>query len=70
MGYFLSLAKQASYKNNKELEKKYIILSIFVPALLHGIYDFCLMANLKLLIIVFIGFIIDFILIKCIRSVR
>lgn len=58
MGYFLSLAKQASYKNNKELEKKYIILSIFVPALLHGIYDFCLMANLKLLIIVFIGFII------------
>ncbi len=57
MGYFLSLAKQASYKDDKKLEKKYIVLSIIVPAILHGIYDFCLMANVKLLIFAFIGFI-------------
>ncbi|MBR2678542.1 MAG: PrsW family intramembrane metalloprotease [Bacilli bacterium] len=58
MGYYLSLAKQFHYKNKKDLEKKYILLSIFVPALLHGIYDYCLMSKVGILIIVFIAFII------------
>jgi RsiW-degrading membrane proteinase PrsW (M82 family) len=37
MGYFLSLAKFETNKN------KYLILSLFMPILFHGLYDFCLM---------------------------
>ena len=58
MGYYLSLAKQYSYKNDKSNEKKYIILSIIIPAILHGIYDYCLMSDLVILIFVFLVFII------------
>lgn len=56
MGYYLSIAKQYKYKNNDKLEKNNIILSLVVPSILHGIYDFCLMANLNFLIYVFISF--------------
>ena len=39
MGYFFSLAKH----ENKSSLKKYLLLSIIIPALLHGTYDFLLM---------------------------
>ena len=53
MGYYLSLAKICS-KKDKRLERKYIILSILAPTILHGIYDFCLMSNNILLISFFV----------------
>lgn len=58
MGYFLSLAKLASLKGNKELEKKNTILALVIPVILHGIYDFCLMSHLNILLYVFFGFVI------------
>lgn len=58
MGYYLSIAKQYHYQKKKDLEKKNVILSIFIPALLHGIYDFCLMSGIRLLVFVFIIFVI------------
>lgn len=58
MGYFLSLAKQSHYKQNNKLEKKYIVLSILVPALLHGIYDYCLMSKVDYLMYIFVVFIV------------
>lgn len=58
MGYNLSLAKQYHYKNRPDLEKKYKILSVIAPAILHGIYDFCLMSGLAILVLTFIIFII------------
>ncbi len=58
MGYYLNLAKQFYYKDRKELEKKYIIYSILVPALLHGIYDFCLMSGYTILAVTFVFFVI------------
>lgn len=57
MGYYLSKAKINATYNQKELEKKNIILSIVIPTILHGIYDFCLMSGYKILVIVFIIFI-------------
>lgn len=59
MGYYLSLAKQYQYKKEKELEKKNTILSILIPSVLHGIYDFCLMSGFFLLILVFFFFVIS-----------
>ena len=58
MGYYLCLAKQFHYKKEFKEEKKYILLSIIIPAILHGIYDYCLMSNLKVLGYVFLTFII------------
>lgn len=58
MGYYLSLAKIYSKKGNKSLEKKNIVLSILIPTILHGIYDFCLFADIVLLVLVFFVFIV------------
>lgn len=57
MGYYLSIAKQCAFKDRKDLERKNIILSIIIPAILHGIYDFCLMSNYTILVVVFIIFV-------------
>ena len=45
MGYYLSLAKQCRILNKPNKEKEYIRMSIFIPTILHGIYDFCLFIN-------------------------
>ena len=58
MGYYLSLAKMYSYKGNKKQEKKSLILSIIVPTILHGIYDFCLFSQIDILLLIFFIFVI------------
>lgn len=58
MGYYLSLAKMYSYKGNKKQEKKSLILSIIVPTILHGIYDFCLFSKIDILLLIFFIFVI------------
>lgn len=58
MGYYLSLAKMYSYKGNKKQEKKSLILSIIVPTILHGIYDFCLFSQIDILLLTFFIFVI------------
>ncbi|MGN0992466.1 MAG: PrsW family intramembrane metalloprotease [Bacilli bacterium] len=57
MGYYLGLAKMWE-KKNKTKHNIYMLLSIFVPALLHTIYNFCLMIETFWFLIIFIGFII------------
>lgn len=59
MGYFLSLAKEASINNNKKEEKKNIIYSLLVPVIIHGSYDFCIISNNQLYIITFFIFLIS-----------
>jgi len=58
MGYFLSLANLYSKQGDREKVKKNIALSILVPTLLHGIFDFCLLINIKIMAIVFFIFVI------------
>ena len=58
MGYYLSLAKKCKIMGKSEKEKKYLWLSVLIPAILHGIYDFCLMAGIGILIIVFLVFVV------------
>ena len=58
MGYYLSLSKKDKLDNNKKIAQNNILLSIIVPILLHGIYDFCLLVEIKELIFVFIVFMV------------
>lgn len=58
MGYYLSLAKLNSVHGNSYLRKRNIFLSIFVPMLLHGFYDYCLFSQNIFLILLFFIFIV------------
>lgn len=55
MGYYLSLAK---FSSDKKVFKKYLNKALFVPVILHGIFDFILMANIPILMVIFIPYVI------------
>ena len=57
MGYYLAFAKLSDHNNNLKDKKKYIILSIVVPVLLHGIYDYCILSGYAILVICFYVFV-------------
>ena len=54
MGYYISKYK---FNSSKSKPKTYLIMSIRVPILLHGIFDFILMIQYRWSIIVFIAYI-------------
>lgn len=58
MGYYLGLAKLSKYNNRNDLSKKYLVYSILVPTILHGIYDYCLFSGYLVLILLFFVFVI------------
>ena len=55
MGYYISKYK---FNSSKSKPKTYLIMSIIVPILLHGIFDFILMIPYRWSIIVFIAYIV------------
>ena len=71
MGYYLSMAKYFRSKKRKDLERRNILLSILIPTVLHGIYDFCIMSRSTAFIIVFIVFVVylDYISIKKVMEI-
>ncbi|MBQ3307969.1 MAG: PrsW family intramembrane metalloprotease [Bacilli bacterium] len=71
MGYYISLAKQYSLVNKRDGEKKNLRLSILIPTLLHGVYDYCLMSNYDVLVGIFVVFVIIlyFISIKRLKNI-
>ena len=69
MGYYFGLAKQSALNNRHDLERKNMILSIIVPMIMHGIYDYCLLTGNMLYIIFFFIFII-FVYIFTVKKVK
>ena len=57
MGYFYGLAKKSDLLKDKN-KTKYLLLSIFIPALLHGIFDFCLFVGNIITVLFYLVFII------------
>ncbi|MCT4599244.1 MAG: PrsW family glutamic-type intramembrane protease [Vallitalea sp.] len=55
MGYYLSLAK---YSDDDNKSKHYLRLSLLIPIILHGIYNYILMAQNEKLMMFFIPFVI------------
>ena len=58
MGYYLSMAKVADINKDYSSTKKNKFLSLIVPVLLHGIYDFCLFSGVFGFVIIFLIFMI------------
>lgn len=55
MGYYISLAK---FDKDQSRKRKNMMKSLFVPVLLHGIFDFILMANIPELTIFFVPYVL------------
>ena len=69
MGNYLGLAKIADINNNSKLFKKNLLLSILLPTLAHGIYDYCLFSENYILVGIFFVFIV-FIYIHSIKKIK
>ncbi len=68
IGYYLALAKKSKINNDGNY-LKYMLLSIIVPTIMHGIYDYLAIAGKTLFMILFFIFvIIEYII--CIRLMR
>jgi RsiW-degrading membrane proteinase PrsW (M82 family) len=55
MGYYLSLSK---FGGTQRIRNRYMALSLIVPILLHGAYDYILMSHIPYLLLTFIPFVI------------
>lgn len=55
MGYYLSLAK---FSYNQNFERMYLRKALMVPALLHGVFDFILMADVPILLTLFLPYVL------------
>lgn len=55
MGYYLSLAK---YTRDKDRKRYYFSMSLLAPIALHGLFDFILMAQIPILMALFIPYVI------------
>jgi len=55
MGYYLSLAK---FSKKSVLKSRFFLLSLVLPIVIHGAYDYILMSNHSFLLILFIPFVI------------
>ncbi len=55
MGYYLSLTK---YTENPRLKSHYYRMSLAIPTILHGLFNFILMAQIPILMVVFIPYVI------------
>ncbi len=53
MGYYFGLSKMSKYNNKLSLEKKYLVLSLLIPILLHCVYDFLAFSGNQLFVILF-----------------
>ncbi len=64
MGYYLSLAKLALVNRNPSLSRKNICLSLLVPMLAHGLYDYLLFASditgNEIFVVIFLAFVAFF----------
>lgn len=58
MGYYLGLSKLTSLNNDKKKATKYFVYSLLVPSLLHGLFDFCLLSQKIIFLLIFFALII------------
>lgn len=58
MGYHISIAKELRIKKKYSKEKQQLILSILMPTIIHGVYDFCLLSGYKIFTFIFLIFIV------------
>ena len=56
-GYYFSIYRRELYKNKKMNAYRNLALSLYVPIILHGFYDYCLLLNNYIFFITYIVFV-------------
>lgn len=69
MGSYLALAKMNMVRGNKKISNKYKLLSLVIPVITHGIYDFCLFWGSYLFVAIFAIFVIILYVI-CVKKIK
>ncbi len=69
MGYYLSFAKSAKLQNKTNDVRNFLLLSIMIPVLLHGLFDFLLLSQNSVFLFIFFLFVICLYIIS-IRQIR
>lgn len=69
MGSYLGFSKASLVKGDIKTSKKHKILSLVIPTIIHGIYDFCLFYGNYLFIGIFVVFVIV-LYIYCVKEVK
>ena len=69
MGYYLGKAKQEEYRGHQDKSNKYMLLSLLMPILAHGVYDFLIFAQIPILYVLFVIFVL-FLYIICFKLVK
>ena len=69
MGSYLSLAKYNHVKGNDKVSKKFVWMSLIIPSITHGIYDFCLFLGHPTFLLIFVIFVIILFII-CVKKVN
>ena len=69
MGYYLGLSKYELLHNNERMQKKYYNLSIIIPTILHGVFDYCLLTG-KIIFLVIFGIFIIFMYVYSILKIK
>ncbi len=69
MGVYYGIAKGNELRGNMEAMKVNLRKAFWIPVAIHGFYDFCLMANLELALLAFIGLEI-FMVVRAIKLVK
>ncbi len=69
-GYYFSIYRRELYKNKKVNAYKNLALSLYVPIILHGFYDFCLLINNYFYFITYIIFVSTLYVLTISRALR
>ncbi|MBQ7447525.1 MAG: PrsW family intramembrane metalloprotease [Eubacterium sp.] len=70
MGHYYGEAKMASMRGDTALSKRFMFLSLLVPILIHGFYDFCATQESGILTLVYWIFVVvlDIIAFRCVKK--
>ena len=69
MGYYYGLSKQSEINQNYKLSSKNMRLSLIMPVLIHGMFDYCLFSKNGYLVIVYFIFVIT-LYIKAFKKIK
>ncbi len=69
MGYYVGLSKIALVNKQIDKYKKNLLLGLFIPSIMHTIFNFCLFYGKPIFLILFLGYVI-IVYIICIKIIK
>lgn len=58
-GYYFALSIREKIKGNVKKKNRYLFLSMIIPILIHGFYDFCLLTGNYIFLMIYLVFIVS-----------